>query len=94
MWWNVAFVHVLHSLRFLKLANLLDVVHQVAAVHVLHDKVQTVLPKGTQRNQERMRTLQTTTLQGFYRSRYAPTCLGDGTTAADLKRLLWDDKVT
>lgn len=84
MRWNVAFVHVLHSLRFLKLANLLDVVHQVAAVHVLHDKVQAVLPEGTQRNRERIRTLQTTT-QEFYRSRYAPTCL---------KRLLWDDKVT
>lgn len=57
MLWNVVLMHVLHSLRFLKLAHLLDVIHQVAAIHVLHDKVQTVLPSETQRKQERIRTL-------------------------------------
>lgn len=35
--------NVLHCLRFLELAHLLDMIHEVSPIHVLHDKVQTVL---------------------------------------------------
>lgn len=35
--------YVLHCLRFLELAHLLDMVHKVSTIHILHDKVQAVL---------------------------------------------------
>jgi len=38
-------VHVLHGLWLLKLAHLLDVIHQISTVNVLHHKVQTILTK-------------------------------------------------
>lgn len=57
MLWNLVFMHVLHSLGFLKLANLLDMIHQVSPIHVLHDKVQAVLPSKRQGKQERIQTL-------------------------------------
>lgn len=38
-------VHVLHGLWLLKLAHLLDVIHQISTVNVLHYKVQTILTK-------------------------------------------------
>jgi hypothetical protein len=36
---------VLHSMGLLETANLLDVVHEVTPVHILHHKVQAVLRK-------------------------------------------------
>lgn len=50
-------MHVLHSLGLLKLANLLDMIHQVSTIHVLHDKVQAVLPSKRQGKEERIQTL-------------------------------------
>lgn len=32
-----------HSMRFLKLANLLDMIHKVSSINILHDEVQSVL---------------------------------------------------
>lgn len=57
MLWNLVFVHVLHSLGLLKLANLLDMIHQVSTIHVLHDKVQAVLPSKRRGKEERIQTL-------------------------------------
>lgn len=56
--WELVFVRVLHSLGFLKLANLLDMIHQVSTVHILHDKVEAVLPSQRQGKPERIQTLQ------------------------------------
>ena len=42
---------VLHCLRFLELPHLLDVVHEVSPIHILHDKVETILWSFRERNQ-------------------------------------------
>lgn len=46
-------VHSLHCLRFLKFAHLLDVIHEITTIHVLHHKIQTVLEKEWERERDR-----------------------------------------
>lgn len=38
-----------HSVRFFELADLLYLIHEISAVYVLHDKIQTVLWRGRRR---------------------------------------------
>lgn len=45
-------MHSLHCLRFLKFAHLLNVIHEVTAIHVLHHKIQTVLERGREKERE------------------------------------------
>lgn len=41
----------LHCLWLFELAHLLDVIHQVTTINVLHDKVEAVLDGGTRRKE-------------------------------------------
>lgn len=42
-----------HSMRLLELANLLDLIHKVSSVYILHDEVQSVLDKDEVVRKER-----------------------------------------
>lgn len=41
-----------HSMRLLELANLLDLVHEVSSVYILHHKIQSVLAKTDEGGKE------------------------------------------
>lgn len=46
-------MHVnLHCLRFLEFAHLLNVIHEITTVHVLHHKIQTVLEREEEDEKE------------------------------------------
>lgn len=45
--------NVLHCLRLLELAHLLDMVHEVSPIHILHDKVETILWSHRKRHKRR-----------------------------------------
>ena len=66
-----------------ELANLLDLIHEVSAVDVLHDKVQAVLRRDRRVNRERERETGQETLRGQ---------TGRGMDREDLK-LLWRKEV-
>lgn len=42
-----------HSMGLFELANLLNLIHEVSAIYVLHDKIQTVLGRNNRATKER-----------------------------------------